>query len=268
MTRGRSRNAKISEITAQAENISRQGVKEVVLTGVNVGDFGKTTGETFYGLLKALVEIPGIQRYRISSIEPDLLSDEIIQFVRESEKLMPHFHIPLQSGSDRILQQMRRNYTTDYFAGRIEQVRKILPLAGIGIDVIVGFPGETEQDFQEMKGFLASLDFSYLHVFSYSDREYTRAQKMTPKIPPQTKEARSKELHELSDAKKHAFMQQHRQAPSAVLFENTVKDGKMFGFTENYIKVATDYHPDFPGTIRSGRLEDIIPPGMMTFQEF
>lgn len=239
--RGRSRNGTIESMVKQAEEVAVKGGKEIVLTGVNIGDFGKTTGETFFDLIKALDEVEGIERYRISSIEPNLLTDEIISFVAASKRFAPHFHIPLQSGSDTVLKLMRRRYDTDLFRHKIEKIKSTIPDAFIGVDVIVGTRGETDEYFEEAKQFLETIDFSQLHVFTYSERPNTQALKIEHEVDPKTKHARCKALLDLSDKKLQAFYQSQRGTQRKVLFEHTQHDDMMYGFTENYVKVETPY---------------------------
>lgn len=239
--RGRSRNGSIASLVAQAEEVARQGGKEIVLTGVNIGDFGKTTGEHFIDLIRALDEVEGIERYRISSIEPNLLTDEAIDFVAHSRRFAPHFHIPLQSGSDAVLKLMRRRYDTALFCHKIETVKAAMPHAFIGVDVIVGTRGETDEYFEEAYRFIESLDVTQLHVFSYSERPGTQALKIDYVVDPATKHARSQRLLDLSDQKWRAFYEAHSGQTAKVLFEHTRKNGLMHGFTENYIKVERPY---------------------------
>lgn len=243
--RGRSRNGSIDSMVKQAEEVVAKGGKEIVLTGVNIGDFGKTTGETFIGLIKALDEVEGIERYRISSIEPNLITDEAIDFVAESKHFAPHFHIPLQSGSDTILKLMRRRYDTALFRHKIEKIKTIMPHAFIGVDVIVGARGETDECFEEARAFIESLDVTQLHVFSYSERPGTQALKIDYIVDPQTKHARSQQLLDMSDRKLHAFYEKHIGTKATVLFEHTRKGGMMHGFTENYIKVEAPYKAEW-----------------------
>lgn len=239
--RGRSRNGTIESMVDQAKEVVAKGGKEIVLTGVNIGDFGKTTGETFFDLIKALDDVEGIERYRISSIEPNLLTDEIIEFVAVSKRFAPHFHIPLQSGADAVLKLMRRRYDTALFRHKVEKIKSIIPDAFIGVDVIVGTRGETDEYFEEARLFLESLDFSQLHVFTYSERPNTQALKIDHEVDPKTKHARCKVLLDLSDRKLHGFYQSQKGTNRKVLFEHTQHDDVMYGFTENYIKVETPY---------------------------
>lgn len=239
--RGRSRNGTIASMVKQAEEVAAKGGKEIVLTGVNIGDFGKSTGETFIDLIRALDEVEGIIRYRISSIEPNLITDEAIDFVARSKRFAPHFHIPLQSGSDDVLKLMRRRYDTALFRHKIEKIKKVMPHAFIGVDVIVGTRGETDAYFENARTFIESLDISQLHVFSYSERPGTQALKIDYIVDPQTKHTRSQQLLDISDRKLHAFYEAHIGRQANVLFEQTRKGGMMHGFTENYIKVEIPY---------------------------
>ena len=264
IARGKSRNQDIASIVREAELIAREGTKEIVLTGVNIGDFGKTTGESFYDLLVKLTEVEGIERYRISSIEPNLLTDEIIELAAKSPKILPHFHIPLQSGSDKVLGLMRRRYRREQFENRITAIRKQMPLAGIGADVIVGFPGESDDDFADTYSFLESMPLSYLHVFNFSERPGTPAQKMPGKVPFRTREERSRKLISLSDGKHAEFCSINTGASAAVLFEHTRSNGLISGFTENYLRTELPWDPGLAGTIRRVRLTGISGSGRMT----
>ncbi|KAA6303525.1 MAG: Threonylcarbamoyladenosine tRNA methylthiotransferase MtaB [Candidatus Ordinivivax streblomastigis] len=243
--RGRSRNGAIAGLVQMADTAGHEGGKEIVLTGVNIGDFGKTTGETFFDLIKALDRVESIERFRISSIEPNLLTDEILDFVAHSQRFAPHFHIPLQSGSDTVLKLMRRRYDTAFFRSKIEKIKALLPDAFIGIDVIVGMRGETAELFQETLHFLETLPFAQLHVFSYSERPGTMALKIEPIVSSQEKQERSKQLLALSEQKLNDFYRSQRGTTHKVLLEHTKKNNKMYGFTGNYIKVAVDYNPDW-----------------------
>jgi threonylcarbamoyladenosine tRNA methylthiotransferase MtaB len=245
LARGKSRNASIEETIKEAQKIAATEVKEVVLTGVNIGDFGQGGEENFFGLVKALDQINGIDRFRISSIEPNLLSNEIIDFcLTKAARFAPHFHIPLQSGSDEILEKMRRKYRTALFQNRIEQIKKMNPDTCIGVDVIVGFPGETDENFLETMHFLKDLDISYLHVFTYSERANTGAPKLGIKVPMEVRRERSKQLHLLSERKKQAFYQTQIGQTKKVLFEQEENEGYLYGFTENYVKVKTPFTPE------------------------
>lgn len=227
----------------QARQAVAEGGKEIVLTGVNIGDFGKTTGETFFDLVKALDEVEGIERYRISSIEPNLLTDEIIEFVSHSRRFMPHFHIPLQSGSDDVLKLMRRRYDTALFASKIKKIKEVMPDAFIGVDVIVGTRGETEEYFEDAYRFIAGLDVTQLHVFSYSERPGTQALKIDHVVAPEEKHKRSQRLLALSDEKTQAFYVRHIGQTMPVLMEKTKAGMPMHGFTANYIRVEVENDP-------------------------
>ena len=237
LARGRSRNGSIASMVEQARQVAAQGGKEIVITGVNIGDFGKSTGETFLDLIRALDEVEGISRYRISSIEPNLLTDEIIAFVAQSKRFMPHFHIPLQSGSDAVLKLMRRRYDTALFAHRIAEIRRLMPQAFIGVDVIVGTRGETAIYFEESYRFLAQMEVTQLHVFSYSERPGTQALKIEHIVSPQEKHERSQRLLQLSEEKLQSFYQRHQGQQLPVLLERSKPGVPMHGFTPNYIRV-------------------------------
>lgn len=241
--RGRSRNGSVDSLVQQARRVVEEGGKEIVLTGVNIGDFGYSTRETFFDLLRALDEVEGIERYRISSIEPDLLTDEIIDFVAASKRFAPHFHIPLQSGSDRVLQLMKRRYDTALFRDKVERIKQVLPQAFIGVDVIVGMRGETDACFQEGKAFIQSLDISQLHLFTYSERPGTQALKIDYVVDPKVKHARSNELLHLSHEKWMQFYRSQKGSHRKVLFEHTKRGNLMHGFTENYVRLYAEYNP-------------------------
>ncbi len=241
--RGRSRNGSIADLVKQAEQVVDEGGKEIVLTGVNIGDFGHTTKEKFIDLVKELDRVEGVERYRISSIEPNLLSDEIIDFVASSRRFAPHFHMPLQAGSDAVLELMKRRYDTALFRHKIEKIKTILPHAFIGVDVIVGVRGETDHYFEESRAFIESLDFSQLHVFTYSERPGTQALQIDYAVDPRAKQARSKALLDLSDQKLHGFYESQKGTRKKVLFEHTKRGQRMHGFTENYVKLYADYDP-------------------------
>lgn len=246
LARGASRSDTVQNVVKAAKEIAAQGVKEIVLTGVNIGDFGLQNGqrnETFFDLIKALDEIEGIERFRISSIEPNLLTNEIIDFVAQSKKFVPHFHIPLQSGSNKVLGLMKRRYRRELYVDRVTQIKEKMPHCCIGVDVIVGHPGETEELFLETYQFLNELDISYLHVFTYSERPNTDAIQIRPQVPGSERAKRSKMLHILSEKKKRAFYEQHVGQEFTVLFEEDITDGKMQGWTENYIRVEANYDP-------------------------
>ena len=239
--RGRSRNGKIEDIVAQARQAVAEGGKEIVIAGVNIGDFGKTTGETFFDLVKALDAVEGIERYRISSIEPNLLTDEIIEYVAKSRAFMPHFHIPLQSGCDEVLKLMRRRYDTALFAHKIQKIKEVMPHAFIGVDVIVGTRGETEEYFNQAYEFLKGLDVTQLHVFSYSERPGTQALKIDHVVSPDEKHRRSQLLLALSDEKTRAFYESHIGKEAVVLMEKSKSGTPMHGFTDNYVRVELPY---------------------------
>ena len=240
--RGRSRNGKIADLVKMAEEAGKDGGKEIVLTGINIGDFGKSTGETFFELIQALDSVESVERFRISSIEPNLLSDEIIEFVAQSIRFAPHFHIPLQSGSDKVLQLMRRKYDVALFVSKIKMIKKLLPDAFIGVDVIVGVRGETDEDFEATEQLIKSLPVSQLHVFTYSERHGTQALEIDYVVNPKIKQERSRRLLELSDLKLKAFYQSQHRTTHTVLFEHTQRGNKMYGFTENYLKVEAEYN--------------------------
>jgi threonylcarbamoyladenosine tRNA methylthiotransferase MtaB len=264
LARGKSRSHTITETLKVANEVANTNVKEVVLTGVNLGDFGTQNNETFFELLKELEQIEGINRYRISSIEPNLLEDRIIDLVAKSQKIMPHFHIPLQSGSDEILGSMRRKYKTDLYRYKIEQIRKKIPHCSIGVDVIVGYPGETEEHFKETYQFLNELDVSYLHVFPYSERKNTTAAKLKGKVHQFLRNERTEMLRILSEKKRVNFYNKYLGETASVLFENEEKNGKMYGFTENYIKVETDYDPLLINELTQVSLKNINPDGFVS----
>ncbi|MFZ4456386.1 MAG: tRNA (N(6)-L-threonylcarbamoyladenosine(37)-C(2))-methylthiotransferase MtaB [Bacteroidales bacterium] len=242
--RGRSRSGTIDQLVKQAEEVVANGGKEIVLTGVNIGDFGKNTDETFFDLVKRLDQVEGIDRFRISSIEPNLLTDEIIEYVARSKRIAPHFHIPLQSGSDDVLLLMKRHYDSKLFAHKVATIKRLMPDAFIGVDVIVGVRGETDEYFEDSYRFIESLDFSQLHVFTYSERANTMALKIEHTVDPKVKQARSKRLLDLSESHTVSFYKQHLGETRKVLFEHTVRDGLMNGFTENYIKVQLPYQEE------------------------
>jgi threonylcarbamoyladenosine tRNA methylthiotransferase MtaB len=260
LARGGSRSDTIEAVVQQAREVAASGVKEIVLTGVNLGDFGIRDGERqdkFFDLVKALDEVEGIDRIRISSCEPNLLTDEIIEFVAQSKVFVPHFHIPLQSGSDKILGLMRRRYRRDLYADRVSKIKQLMPDCCIGVDVIVGFPGETREDFIDTYNFLNDLDISYLHVFTYSERENTIAAELPGAVPGSTRAERSKMLHILSDKKRRAFYETQLGRDAEILFETDIKDGYMHGFTRNYVKVKTKYDPVLVREIKAAHLTAI-----------
>ena len=243
LARGRSRNGTIASMVEQAEQAAADGGKEIVLTGVNIGDFGRTTGESFFELVKALDKVQGIERYRISSIEPNLLTDEIIEYVSKSRSFMPHFHIPLQSGSDEVLKLMRRRYDTELFAGKIRKIKELMPDAFIGVDVIVGTRGETDEYFENAYEFIKGLDVSQLHVFSYSERPNTQALNIDYVVTPEVKHQRSQRLLALSDEKTKAFYAKRIGETMTVLMEKPKAGAPMHGFTDNYIRVEVESKP-------------------------
>jgi threonylcarbamoyladenosine tRNA methylthiotransferase MtaB len=264
LARGKSRNASLEQTIQEAQKIAQTEVKEVVLTGVNIGDFGQGSEENFFALTKALDAVEGIERFRISSIEPNLLSNEIIEFcLQQAKRFVPHFHIPLQSGSDQILEKMRRKYLSGLYAERVHQIKSINPDTCIGVDVIVGFPGETDEDFLTTVNFLKDLDISYLHVFTYSERANTGAPKLGTKVPMETRRERSKILHLLSDRKKQAFYQTQVGKNKTVLFEQEENEGLLYGFTENYVKVKTPYDARLINQIIDVQLTEIDRDGLM-----
>ncbi|WP_297090957.1 tRNA (N(6)-L-threonylcarbamoyladenosine(37)-C(2))-methylthiotransferase MtaB [uncultured Draconibacterium sp.] len=256
--RGRSRNDNIANTIAEAEKAVEKGYKEIILTGVNIGDFGKSTGENFLDLLKALENVPGLKRLRLGSIEPNLLKDEIIELVAGSKVLMPHFHIPLQSGSDEILSLMKRKYSTDLFRKRVERIRKIVPHAFIGVDVIAGTNGETEHYFQESFDFINSLEISQLHAFTYSERSGTQALKIPWKVEVEERKNRTQKYINLSEKKLRAFYEKHIGTNHTALFESQKSGEKMHGFTENYIKVEIPYREELVNTLGSVKLKSIL----------
>lgn len=257
MARGKSRSDSIDNVVRAATELAANGVKEIVLTGVNLGDFGPPKsprkvepGEgDFYALIQELDKVKGIQRYRISSIEPNLLTNDIIEFVANSDSFMPHFHIPLQSGSNKILGMMRRRYKRELYAERVALIKTLMPHCAIGVDVIVGFPGETDEDFKETFDFLHSLDISYLHVFTYSERDNTHALTLGPVVPVKVRHDRNKALRNLSYMKMQYFTQQHAGQTRKVLFEHNKQNGMMEGYTDNYIRVAVPYREEWANEI-------------------
>ena len=257
--RGFSRNPSIASLVAQATEAAREGGKEIVLTGVNIGDFGKTTGESFIDLVKALDGVEGIQRYRISSLEPDLLSDELIDYCAQSRAFMPHFHIPLQSGSDTVLKLMHRHYDSRLFADKIHRIKAVMPDAFIGVDVMVGCRGETPECFEETYDFLKRLDVTQLHVFPYSERPGTSALGIPYVVSDQDKRQRSQRLLELSDRKTHAFYERYKGQQAEVLFEKATRGRAMHGFTKNYIRVElapADARADYDNQLLTVSLGD------------
>ncbi len=271
LARGISRSDKLENVLKNASEISAKGIKEIVLTGVNIGDYGK--GEfgnkkhehTFLDLVKALDKVEGIERLRISSIEPNLLKNETIDFVSQSQNFVPHFHIPLQSGSNEILKAMRRRYLKELYVDRVARIKEVMPDACIGVDVIVGFPGETEEIFLETYNFLNDLDISYLHVFAYSERENTPAAEMDAVVPLKVRKKRSKMLRGLSAKKRRAFYESQIGTTHTVLFEGENKEGYIHGFTENYVKVKTPWNPELVNTLQNIELEKIDEDGLVRF---
>jgi threonylcarbamoyladenosine tRNA methylthiotransferase MtaB len=255
MARGKSRSDNVANVLRNAKELAADGVKEIVLTGVNLGDFGKGSDgdlkyeENFFDLIQALDEVDGIDRYRISSIEPNLLTPEIIEWVSKSKKFMPHFHIPLQSGSNEILKLMRRRYKKELYQERVELIKSLMPHCSIGVDVIVGFPGETNDHFQETFQFLHELDVSYLHVFTYSERPDTKALEIEPVIPIHIRNTRNKILRNLSYQKLQYFTAQHSGQTRKILFEKYEKNGMMEGYTDNYIRVSASYKSEWTNQV-------------------
>ncbi len=270
LARGKSRSNTIASVVESAHEIAATGVKEIVLTGVNIGDFGIVDGkrnERFADLVFALDEVEGINRFRISSIEPNLLTNEIISFVATSQRFVPHFHIPLQSGSNTILRKMGRRYLRELYEDRVSKIKSLMPHACIGVDVIVGFPGESDELFLETYNFLNDLNVSYLHVFTYSERANTRAVEMDGVVPLKKRNERSKMLRILSEKKRREFYQQNLGQNFTVLFEEDVVDGKMHGFTENYIRVAAKYDPMLINELKTLKLKEINEHGNVEVQE-
>ena len=271
LARGISRSDTVENVLKNAAEISKRGIKEIVLTGVNIGDYGK--GEfgnkkhehTFLDLVKQLDKVTGIHRLRISSIEPNLLQDETIDFVSKSNTFVPHFHIPLQSGSDDLLKKMKRRYLRDTYTNRVQKIKKVMPNACIGVDVIVGFPGETEKHFLDTYHYLNDLDISYLHVFTYSERANTEAVLMDGVVPKKTRAKRSKMLRGLSVKKRRAFYETQLGETLTVLFESENKEGFIHGFTENYVKVKTPWNPEFMNTLHTVTLNSIDDDGLVRF---
>ena len=273
LARGISRSDKLENVIKNAKLISEKGIQEIVLTGVNIGDYGK--GEfgnkkhehTFLDLVKSLDKLDGINRLRISSIEPNLLKNETIEFVANSKAFVPHFHIPLQSGSDEILKKMKRRYLTELYTDRVNYIKSLMPHCCIGVDVIVGFPGETEEQFLETYRFLNQLDISYLHVFSYSERANTEAEKMENPVSKGVRHKRSKMLRVLSAKKKRQFYESQMGTNRDVIFEAENKNGFMYGFTENYIRVKAPFQSDWIDTIKKTTLKQLDENGVFIFEE-
>ncbi|WP_372651188.1 tRNA (N(6)-L-threonylcarbamoyladenosine(37)-C(2))-methylthiotransferase MtaB [Draconibacterium sp.] len=259
--RGRSRNDNVVNTVKEAQKSVQKGYKEIILTGVNIGDFGKSTGENFLDLLKALEQVEGLERLRLGSIEPNLLKDEIIELVSRSKVIMPHFHLPLQSGSDEILSLMKRKYSTDLYRKRVERIREIVPHAFIGVDVIAGTNGETEKYFQESFDFLNSLEISQLHAFTYSERSGTQALKIPWKVDVEERKNRTQKYINLSEKKLRAFYEKHIGSSQTALFEAQKSQDNMHGFTENYIKVEVPYQEELVNKLGSVKLKSILPNG-------
>ncbi len=274
--RGRSRSSTVAQIVADAQAIAQMGVKEIVLTGVNIGDFGNGTEviegtrprkeALFIDLIRALDEVQGIERFRISSIEPNLCTDEIIEFVASSQRFAPHFHMPLQSGNNKQLTQMRRRYRRELYAERVALIKRCMPHACIGVDVIVGFPGETQEDFLESYHFIQALDVSYLHVFTYSERANTPAAEMPDSVPMPERKRRNQMLSILSEKKRRAFYAQHLGQVRPVLFEHSAVPGMMAGYTDNYIKIETPLDESLLNQVLPVQLENLLPHGAVSIQ--
>lgn len=270
LARGGSRSDTIENVVNRAKQIAESGVKEIVLTGVNLGDFGIRDGkrqDKFFDLVKALDEVEGIERIRISSIEPNLLSNEIIEFVSTSKRFVPHFHIPLQSGSNKILGLMKRRYQRELYTERVAKIKEVMPNCCIGVDVIVGFPGETQEDFLDTYEFINQLDVSYLHVFTYSEREQTEAATMKGKVAGSSRFERNKMLHILSDKKRRSFYESQIGATAQVLFEDDQKNGYMHGFTKNYVKVKAKYDPLMVNELKQVKLVELNADGEVEVME-
>lgn len=264
LARGKSRNIPIAKVVEQAEEIAAKGIKEIIITGVNTGDFGRTTNESFIDLLKALEKVHGIERYRISSIEPNLITDSVIDLTANSAKFLPHFHIPLQSGSDNVLKLMKRRYNTTLFAEKILLIKRTIPRAFIGIDVIVGFPGESDDDFTTTYNLLKKLEPAFLHIFPYSERPSTPAINYPNKVQSNTITARAAKLHSLSDKLHLNFYEQHIGHTDMVLFETTKRKGLMNGYTRNYVRVEYPYAKELVGTINKIEITGISNTGNCT----
>ncbi|MEM6799954.1 MAG: tRNA (N(6)-L-threonylcarbamoyladenosine(37)-C(2))-methylthiotransferase MtaB [Bacteroidota bacterium] len=265
LARGKSRSDSLENILVNAQKLSQQGVKEIVLTGVNIGDYGKglENKQNFLDVIQELDKIEDISRFRISSIEPNLLSNDIIRFVANSQRFMPHFHIPLQSGNNELLGKMRRRYRRELYVDRVKEIKRLMPHACIGVDVIVGFPGETDSHFEDTYLFLNELDISYLHVFTYSERENTLAAGMEGVVPLAIRQERSKRLRMLSEKKRRFFYEAFLGGERPILFEGAEEAGYMFGFTDNYIKVKTAFDPSKVNHIQSFSMEEVNPEGLM-----
>ncbi len=263
LARGKSRNANIETTVSLAKKAAQEGAVEIILTGVNIGDYGKSTNENFFQLIQELEKVEEIKRFRISSIEPNLLSDEIIEFVAKSNKFMPHFHIPLQSGSNKLLALMKRKYTRELFAKRVIKIKELLPHAFIGVDVIVGVRGETDAHFNEALEFIHSLDISQLHVFTYSERPNTKALTIDHVVPINERKVRSQILHQVSDKKTRYFYNKFKDQTALVLLEGSENKGMMNGFTENYLKVQIPYNAELKNTIQKVQLNTFLPEEMV-----
>ncbi len=260
LARGKSRNGSVEEVVKNAEEIAQKGIKEIVITGVNIGtfvDYSNGQKRTFYDLIQALEQVKGIERFRISSIEPNLLTDEIIEFVAQSNKFVPHFHIPLQSGSNQLLKRMKRRYLRELYTEKVSKIKSLMPDASIGVDVIIGFPGETDELFLETYQFLNELDIAYLHVFTYSERPNTEAVLMDGVVPKNIRNKRSKMLRGLSAKKIVTFYETQLNKTKPVLFEKAEKENLMFGFTDNYVKVSYPYQKELVNSIQQVKLLDI-----------
>ncbi|MEO1450003.1 MAG: tRNA (N(6)-L-threonylcarbamoyladenosine(37)-C(2))-methylthiotransferase MtaB [Bacteroidota bacterium] len=268
LARGQSRSDRMDNILNNARHLADRNIKEIVLTGVNTGDYGQglDTDEKFVDVVRNLDALPEMTRLRVSSIEPNLLTNEIIEYVAESQHFMPHFHVPLQSGSNELLRLMRRRYKRELYADRVATIKRLMPHACIGVDVIVGFPGETEAHFEETYRFLTDLDISYLHVFPYSERENTHALTLPGVVPVKERQARSARLRILSDKKRRHFYRQFVGEVRPVLFEGKKQEGLMHGFTDNYIKVVAPYQEDWVNTIQPMALKEVLPDGLMQAQ--
>jgi threonylcarbamoyladenosine tRNA methylthiotransferase MtaB len=272
LARGISRSDALENVLKNASDISKQGIKEIVLTGVNIGDYGK--GEfgnkkhehTFLDLVQALDKVEGIERLRISSIEPNLLKNETIEFVSNSRTFVPHFHIPLQSGSNDILKKMKRRYLREVYTERVNKIREVMPYACIGVDVSVGYPGETDENFLETYNFLNEMDISYLHVFTYSERDNTEAAELPDVVPMNVRNKRSKMLRGLSVKKRRAFYESQIGTNRTVLFESENKEGYIYGFTENYVKVKTPWNPELANTLHEINLTKIDEDGSVRLE--
>ncbi len=266
LARGKSRSDELQNIVANAEALAREGVREVVLTGVNIGDYGTDHPEKFIDVVRALDEVEGIDRFRISSIEPNLLTNEIIEFVAISKRFMPHFHVPLQSGNDEMLKNMRRRYKREVYSDRVALIKQLMPHACIGVDVITGHPGETDAHFLDTYNFLNALDVSYLHVFTYSERPNTHALTLPDPVPQHIRNERTTQLRSLSEKKRRHFYSQFEGQNRPILFEEEVSEGHLHGFTDNYIKVITPYDPLLVNEIRTFRLAELDANGEMMIE--